>query len=270
MKISLIDSHFSHVPCSSGPWQTLDKFEWDRINCDNDIIFLTDSSLQLVDNFSNKIKIGWLIESPEITKSAYDYIITNYYKFDIIFTHSKHLIGISEKFKFAPIGGCWIWNSEISIPLKTKNISIISSAKRDTFGHTLRHKIVNDFSKYFSIDLYGYGYNAIKDKSQALLNYRYSIVVENCREDFYFTEKLIDCFATGTIPIYWGCPSIGEFFDIDGILTFSSLEELEKILNNVSENDYNLRIKSVKNNFELSKKYFLSEHFIFDNYIKFL
>ena len=38
---------------------------------------------------------------------------------------------------------------------------------------------------------------------------------------FYFTEKLLDCFATGTIPVYLGAPDIGKVFNIDGIITLS-------------------------------------------------
>ena len=34
----------------------------------------------------------------------------------------------------------------------------------------------------------------------------------------YFTEKLLDCFLTRTVPVYWGCPDIYEYFDLDGII----------------------------------------------------
>ena len=34
----------------------------------------------------------------------------------------------------------------------------------------------------------------------------------NGRGDYEFDEKLIDCFLTGTVPIFWGCPSIDKFF----------------------------------------------------------
>jgi hypothetical protein len=41
----------------------------------------------------------------------------------------------------------------------------------------------------------------------------YSVAVESSSETNYFTEKLIDCLITKTIPIYWGCPNISDFFD---------------------------------------------------------
>jgi len=34
----------------------------------------------------------------------------------------------------------------------------------------------------------------------------------------YFTEKILDCFRTRTVPIYWGCTNIREHFEADGII----------------------------------------------------
>jgi hypothetical protein len=46
-----------------------------------------------------------------------------------------------------------------------------------------------------------------------LFNSMYSVVIESSKEENYFTEKLIDCLITKTIPVYWGCPNISDFFD---------------------------------------------------------
>ena len=43
-------------------------------------------------------------------------------------------------------------------------------------------------------------------------------VFENGQYETYFTEKLLDCFATGTIPVYLGAPDIGNYFNKDGII----------------------------------------------------
>jgi len=49
----------------------------------------------------------------------------------------------------------------------------------------------------------------------------FHVAVENVRQANYFTEKLIDCFLTRTVPVYWGCPNIGDFFDLAGIIIVS-------------------------------------------------
>ena len=56
-----------------------------------------------------------------------------------------------------------------------------------------------------------------------LYPYQYSIVMENGRYPNWITEKLIDCLLSRTIPIYWGAPNVGEYFDRDGILTFDNI-----------------------------------------------
>ena len=49
-------------------------------------------------------------------------------------------------------------------------------------------------------------------------DWMYHVAIENvCRRD-YFTEKLLDCFLTRTVPVYWGCPNVANYFDPDGII----------------------------------------------------
>lgn len=64
------------------------------------------------------------------------------------------------------------------------------------------------------------------DKFELFESYEYSFVIENSRQTNYFTEKLIDCLITKTIPIYYGCPNISEYFDTTGwiLLTESTAE----------------------------------------------
>ena len=82
-------------------------------------------------------------------------------------------------------------------------------------------------------------------------NYAFSVAIENniSSDDYYFTEKLIECFTTGTVPIYYGCPNIDKFFDIRGVLTFTTQEELDNILDNLSEEKYNSMLEYINYNF---------------------
>jgi len=54
-----------------------------------------------------------------------------------------------------------------------------------------------------------------KYKDEALLPYEYSIAMENSSQNNYFTEKINDCFLSWTMPIYWGCPNIQNYFPED-------------------------------------------------------
>ena len=130
---------------------------------------------------------------------------------------------------------------------------MISSDKRWIIGHDFRHIIIEKYRNKF--DLYGRGFNDIECKEIGLNEYMFSIAVENCKKDYYFTEKLIDCFRSKTIPLYWGCPSISKFFDENGIIQFDNINELGDIINSLTEEKYYSLIQSVENNYNLSFEY---------------
>ena len=46
-----------------------------------------------------------------------------------------------------------------------------------------------------------------RDDRNHLFTSMYSVAVESS------SETIIDCLITKTIPIYWGCPNISDFFD---------------------------------------------------------
>ena len=102
-------------------------------------------------------------------------------------------------------------------------------------------------------------------KVEGLRDYRFSVVIENCKRDYYFTEKLIDCFMTGTVPIYWGCPSIGEFFDTRGMILFDSADEAKEIIESLDKELYHSKEKFVKKNFNKAKEYIIPEDWIYRN-----
>ena len=51
-----------------------------------------------------------------------------------------------------------------------------------------------------------------------LTDYRYSIIIENDIFYYFFTEKIVNCFASQTIPLYLGARKTDEFFMLMGLL----------------------------------------------------
>lgn len=252
------DTAFQHAKTSSW-YNESKKFDWVREYDKTSLVF-TDNNIFDVDYFSNEKKYAWLLEPPAINPQTYEYIKTNYNKFDFIFTCDEELLKLSDKFVLIPFGGCWISEDDRKLYNKTKLVSCIMSSKKTTDGHLLRHQVKEIFK---NIDYFGDS-NPIAQKITGLSDYAFSLVIENSKRDFYFTEKIIDCFMVGTIPIYWGCPSIKNFFDINGILTFDTIEELFQIVNTLSFDLYNEKIKSVQNNFKEAQKYLIADDLIFN------
>ena len=91
-------------------------------------------------------------------------------------------------------------------------------------------------------------------------NSMFHIAVENSRNLNYYTDKIVDCFATKTIPVYWGAPNIGEYFNKEGIITFENEKDLVEILNSLTEEDYKNRLEAVEENYILA----LENGFFFD------
>jgi len=84
--------------------------------------------------------------------------------------------------------------------------------------------------------------------------YYASVIIENSREPSYFTEKITDTVLAGAIPIYWGAPNIGDFFNENGIITFSSANDLianKKYINQLSNTDL---LKERAENYHLATK----------------
>lgn len=94
------------------------------------------------------------------------------------------------------------------------------------------------------------------DNKLELFKSKFSIIIENSSDMNYFSEKLIDCLLAKTIPLYWGCHNISDFFDKSGIIVFSTVEELIDIINNIDfEEFYNSHLNAIEKNFKLAKPY---------------
>ena len=138
-------------------------------------------------------------------------------------------------------------------------ISMIASNKAMTAGQRTRLQWVEMLED--QIDVYGRGINEIALKEEGLCDYMFSVVIENGFYESYFTEKILDCFASGTIPVYMGSPDIGKYFNKDGIIDLT--EEFD-----VSEEIYFSKMDAIKENLEKAKEYEVLEDFIYLNYFK--
>lgn len=129
--------------------------------------------------------------------------------------------------------------------LKTNRISVICSNKNIFPGHAKRLEFLeklrqHPISEY--IDFFGAGHNPILDKLDAIIPYKYHIVLENSIVSDYWSEKLADPFLGFAIPIYYGCPNIDIYFSKNSIIkididdfenTIATLESL--IINDIYE-----------------------------------
>jgi glycosyl transferase family 10 (putative fucosyltransferase) len=271
LKVNLFDHAFSHVPYSV-PGRTSRYIQWVRGRMVWDgVTVITDNHLRYYktlfpDRLQLRPLIGWLLEGRGYAPGNYEAIPSVIDRLDLLMTHDQGLLDrYPEKARFVPFGGCWIADKEWpELPKDVKwDVSHIYSGKKFMQGHQLRHEIARDFP---GIHHYGHGSKKpLANKADGLLGYGFSIVVENDRAYNYFTEKLIDCFACGTIPIYWGCPNIGKFFDLQGIIQFDKITDLPDIL---AQLDYSQHAAAAIKNQNLARQYVLPEDYMYEHVLK--
>jgi hypothetical protein len=212
-------------------------------------------------------------------------IITNSNQYDLILTSEEEIINNCDNAVFFPYGGTWLNKkkenhldslgvfdeSQIPILNKEYNVSFLSTSHLGKIGYNLRCMIWNQRNK---IELNTKFYSSTRhptntlnfsntlhdglipnDDKINLFNSMFSIAVESSYEKNYFTEKLIDCLLTKTVPIYWGCPNISDFFDDRGIISFKTYEEFLIKINSINEKTYNEMKPYIDANYEKAKEY---------------
>jgi len=184
--------------------------------------------------------------------------------FDVIYTRNPLLINKLNNTRRFIFGSCWVLtdknNNTVSLKKDYLNrfnfekkfkLSNIRSQKNYLPGHILRHEIDNILNKKREFEIF-YPSSKIETKKDLFVDSMFHICVENSKFENYITEKLIDCFMSYTVPIYWGAPNVNETFNSKGIITFETIEELDEILDNLTIDDYNKRIPFMEENYKIS------------------
>jgi len=206
------------------------------------------------------VKYGWLLESKFITEGLAEEVSSNvdlyFDTYRYIFTHNNELLDLDPRFKWCPASGFWIQRPRIH--KKSKLVSFITSTKSATEGHKLRLEWLRKLEN--SVDVFGRGIREIASKEEGLSEYMFSVVIENGIYKSYFTEKILDCFATGTIPVYLGAPDIGQHFNAQGIIPLQDNFS-------ISEEIYRSRRSAIQDNFYRAQLFGPLDDFLYTRYL---
>jgi hypothetical protein len=116
---------------------------------------------------------------------------------------------------------------------------VISHGGEDKF----RTIFINELNKYKKVDMGGKFLNnvggPVKDKIKFLSSYKFSIAMENSEGDGYLSEKIIDSFISGTIPIYYGDYTLDEFINPKAFILIKNEKNIHKKIEYIKEIDNN-------------------------------
>jgi hypothetical protein len=133
---------------------------------------------------------------------------------------------------------------------KTKDISIIASGKTMVPLQKYRNAIAMHCKLNQLADTYEtFDGGTYCDISEPFKDYRFSIVIENEITPYGSTEKITNCFASMTIPVYLGATRIDNLFNLDGIIHFNMNDDIETRLKQYTKEFYEERIPAVIDNF---------------------
>ncbi len=251
---------------------------WDKYRSNLKYHFYTDD--MLFSQIGKPIKKYGIVYEPEsLQPQKYKTILKDVKRFseyEVIFTSSDRLLNELPNAKPIIYGGVYIgtefgggtYNIDDYLG-KTKNVSIVSSNKRMCPLHELRYQLAKKYEKNNKVDCFGtFSGDKFVKINDTLQEYRYSIVVENSIEPYWITERICNCFATLTVPIYIGSPRIGDYFNMDGIITISPdrIGDLDEIIEMCSEADYKKREKALLDNYDRVKQYYCMEDWLYNHY----
>jgi len=237
---------------------------------------------------SNAPVVARLVEERDyFQKRIYNAVLENYSKFAEIWTYDRELLEkipntklmlpvqvnqfnmLPNPYGYQPYKSSLFDSYELpdnafQLYPKSKLVSTIASAKAFLPGHVKRLEFVRSIQH--KVDWFGRGVNELPSKLDGLRDYMFSVAIENHNTitNYGITEKIVDCFLTGTVPIYHGCPHIADFFDKRGILVFNTQEELSNIINNLSKDKYQQMLPFVQSNFLKCFDYPLNNDMIYD------
>ena len=103
----------------------------------------------------------------------------------------------------------------------------------------------------FEFDLYGKGWDirhffcargTTDNKIDVYGNYKFALTFENCdNATGYISEKILDAFLAGIVPVYWGAPNVHDHIPRECFIDatdFGNWEELYGYLHGVTHERY--------------------------------
>ncbi len=203
-----------------------------------------------------------------INNPAYD----NYYTY--IFTYDKNILATHPKAKlFLGING---WVKDFNIEKKFGVSTLIGGKSSPNLeGYKLRHEIYNReneiqipkdiyLSSHYKLNVDYSNKLILYDDKSIMFDNQFHVTIENTSMDNMFTEKLIDCFQSKTIPIYYGCPNIGEYFNTNGIIQINSITEAISEINKLTPEYYLEKLEYIEENYNKSMKYLSYDNLLYN------
>ena len=258
-------------------WFTEESFPKDTLRANTIVIV---DEINVLENITkeNGVDIIYIQIEPKIVWNVTLPIIRNAYKCSTIYTYDDDILHNCKNAKKYIFGTTWI--------PKDYYLNINTNKKQFAASVIVGSKNINNGSGYlFRQAIYHHQYLFIEtipkiilyisslqlpmlepktdnrilydNKTDLFDNFQYSIVIDNELQSNYISEKILDCLVTQTVPIFYGCPNISEYFDTSYwiILNNTDINLLNEKINSISSTHYDNNYEKIKANYVKSMDY---------------
>lgn len=198
---------------------------------------------------------GHMFELVQKFPAYYDYVLT--YEDEILQTNPKAILFHCTD----------TWVKGFVPPERKFCVSTVVGGKNDLRmeGYAMRHELwhrqgeVTIPREFFLSSNYKWvqgDYNnalVLGETKHPLFTSMFHIAIENRHMKHYFSEKLLDCFFTKTVPIYCGCQNIEDYFNIDGIIVCKNVDDIIKRCNTLNPDVYAEMMPAIEDNYNIAQ-----------------
>lgn len=241
------------TPCNSGVWKGI-RFTCDAVSeCDAIVVLNVVPEQTSVRCAPENV---WAIMQEPYIEDVFDWMLEGHGQYARVFTHYPPRRDRLGKYKRSHPALPWHIDKSYDelkaqqVPDKPRDLSWITSNMAIFPGHKGRMRFLDHLrSREVRLDLYGKGINYIEDKWNGLAPYRYSLAIENSSGPDYWTEKVADCFLSWTIPIYFGCTNLEDYFPAESFIRIdiNQPDDALKVIDSVlSSDDWNARLPALE------------------------
>ena len=203
-------------------------------------------------------------QEPNEYFGIHDWVIENKNLFNIILTWDDKVINHCENAMFLPFGTTWLKPEQYEKKYpKYFRVSHVRGNLLKTYGHSLRFEYHDRSQKELKIPYKSWEVAGIREKIETCAiakcelfgDAQFGVAIENTSHRGYFTEKIMELFLFRTIPVYWGCPNIHEFFDMNGVICFENEHDMLDKINTLTPEVYLSKMEAIETNYKLSLQY---------------
>ena len=257
VKVCRKNIHPRWISLISKDLEGLINIEMDEDNPDY-LIYATFGCENTLNKYNKTIKIAFFTENqlPDLNFADYAIGLGHINHLDRFFTFPYFVYELTKR----------------NINIKDFEIirnEVLNSRKREKFCAAVitnpigfRLYFIKELNKYKNIDMGGRFHNNIgghvKDKIEFLKQYKFSLAMENSEADGYTSEKIIDAYLAGTIPIYYGDYMVDDYINPKTYILIRSQRDMANKINYIKriDNDDNL-YRSI-----LKEKVFIDDFFV--------